>query len=430
MKIAIIGAGYVGLVTAAWYSGLGHDVICIENNGERLSKLKNGQSPFFEPGLNDLLSAGITSGKLKFESSLNIASVGGRDLIMLCVGTPPKDNGQVDMSQVFGAAEQISKCLTTETVICTKSTVPVGTGLRIRQIISKNFTGIFHIASCPEFLREGSAIIDSQKPDRVIIGADSDQAKKILLDLYATASCAKLVTNIETAELIKYASNAFLATKISFINEIANVCEGIGADVDQVAEGMGYDKRIGPHFLRAGVGYGGSCFPKDVRALQFFSCQNGYQFQLLKSVIEVNNNQRWHFYQKIKKRLETFNGKYIGIWGAAFKPNTDDIRESVAMDLIEKMLDDGARVKVYDPQALQNLQKRFGDRVNYAFSKEFAAQDVDCLLLLTEWEEFQMADMRTIKDTMKEPILFDGRNVFNPHAMELLGFDYYSIGRH
>jgi UDPglucose 6-dehydrogenase len=307
--------------------------------------------------------------------------------------------------------------------------VPVGTGQKIKKIIKKHYAGDFDIASCPEFLREGTAVEDYLNADRLVIGAETSKAREMMLEVHKNLNTAKLVTNIETAEMIKYASNAFLATKISFINEIANVCESVGADVEQVAQGMGFDKRIGQHFLKAGVGYGGSCFPKDVRALQFIAGQAGYPFQLLRAVIDVNNQQRWIFYKKIKQVSNNFEDKTIGVWGLAFKANTDDIRDSISLDIIEKLLEDGAKVKVFDPVAMKNAQVKLGNRVDYCFTADLAATGVDCLLILTDWQEFKTFDLNKLKISLKKPIIFDGRNCFDPAKMKELGFEYISVGR-
>lgn len=424
----IIGAGYVGLVSSACFTELGHSVICVDTDVEKIARLNQGVMPFFEPGIGELVLAGLRSVRLTFNSSVK-ESLNNVDVIFICVGTPPKKTGQADLSYVYQVAEEIGKNLCQYAVVVTKSTVPVGAAQKIKKIISKNYRGEFDVASCPEFLREGTAISDFLHPDRIVIGAESQKAKNLLLALHEKLDCPKMTTEVATAEMIKYASNAFLATKISFINEIANVCEAVGADVEKVAEGMGYDKRIGRSFLNAGIGYGGSCFPKDVKALHHAAEENGYLFQLLKAVIEVNSQQKWLFYKKVKLALGTLEGKNIGIWGLSFKPDTDDIRESIAIELIEKLIEDGAKVKAYDPQAMNNTQKILGDKIGYCFSAEYAAIDTDALLIMTEWNEFKNFDFNAIRGRKKQPIIIDGRNLYNKEALSTLGFNYIGIGR-
>ena len=428
MRIMIIGAGYVGLVSSACFAELGHNVLCVDNDVGKIERLNQGVMPFFEPGIGDLVLANLKTARLVFNSSIK-EGLNNVDVIFICVGTPPKRTGQADLSSVFQAAEEIGRNLRQYAVVVTKSTVPVGAAQKIKKIISLNYHGEYDVASCPEFLREGTAIHDFMHPDRIVIGVDAARAKDLLIKLHEKMDCPKVVTGISTAEMIKYASNAFLATKISFINEVANVCEVVGADVERVAEGMGYDKRIGRAFLNAGIGYGGSCFPKDVRALHHIAEENGCLFQLLKTVIEVNSQQRWLFYKKIKTVLGDLDNKSIGVWGLSFKPETDDIRESIAIDLIEKLLDDGANVKVYDPQAMANAQKILGDRVGYGFSAAYAAEAVDALLVMTEWIEFKNFDFNIIRGRMRQPIIIDGRNLYSREAMMALGFNYISVGR-
>lgn len=422
MKILVVGAGYVGLVTGACFASQGQNVVCVDNNQEKIAALRSAQVPFYEPGLDDLVRAGVQSGALKFSDSLR-DNLNQADVVFICVGTPPKENGQADLKYVYKIAQEIGEQMHKYLVVVTKSTVPVGTGQKVKKIIQQFYPGDFDVASCPEFLREGSAIQDFSSPDRIVIGTESARAFSVLSQVHQNFACPKINTNIQTAEMIKYASNAFLATKISFINEIANVCENVGADVQQVAEGMGYDKRIGRAFLNAGIGYGGSCFPKDVRALHHIAGQMGYPFQLLKAVIEVNNQQRWLFYKKIKEKLGGMENKVIGVWGLAFKPNTDDVRESIALDLIEKLVEDGAKVRAYDPQAMKNARQVLGEKITYCDSAVSAAQDADCLLLITEWDEFKEINLPELKLKMKTPIVFDGRNVFDKKYLQELGYD-------
>jgi len=427
MRILVLGTGYVGLVSGTCFAELGHDVICVDNDANKINSLRQGQIPFFEPGLPELVTKNIQSYKLKFSNTLD--DLNNCDIVFLAVGTPPRENGQADLVYVYKAVEEIAQKMNKYLLIVTKSTVPVGTGKKIKKIIQKHYSGKFDIASCPEFLSEGTAVKDFMNPNRIVIGTENDEARQILLQIHEKLECPKVLANIETAEMIKYAANAFLATKISFINEIANVCESIGADIEKVREGIGHDKRIGHHFLNAGIGYGGSCFPKDVRALHHISGQNGYQFQLLRSVIEVNNHQRWLFYKKIKHVFPDLENKTIAIWGLSYKPNTDDIRESIALDLIEKLYDDGTKIKVYDPQAMQNAQKLLGARVNYCFSPEYCAEGADALIIMTEWDEFKNFDLLKLKSIMKQPIIFDGRNIYNKEQLQNLNFQYHSVGR-
>jgi UDPglucose 6-dehydrogenase len=428
MNILIVGTGYVGLVSGACFSNLGHNVICVDNNQEKIQTLNNGQIPFFEPGLNELVVKSKEAGRLQFKTTI-VEDLNKVDIVFIAVGTPPKDNGQADLKYILQVAKEIGDNLQQYVVVTTKSTVPVGTSKKIQQIISKKYSGEFDVASCPEFLKEGSAIDDFSNPDRIVYGTESERAADLLESLHEKLDCPQVSTTIETSEMIKYASNAFLATKISFINEIANVCEYTGANVEQVAKGMGLDSRIGEKFLKAGLGYGGSCFPKDVRALHHIAGQNGYPFQLLKSVIEVNNYQRWAFYKKIKKELGGFEGKTIGVWGLSFKANTDDIRESISIDLIEKMLEDGAIIKAYDAEGMKNTQEKLGDQIQYCFSPAFAAEEVDALLIMTEWDEFRNFDLTKLNGKIKSNTIFDGRNLFDPEEVRSLGFKYISVGR-
>lgn len=419
----------MGLVSGTCFAKLGHDVICVENDENRINMLIEGRVPFFEPGLEELVKENIASRKLGFQKKISNEILSWANVVFICVGTPPRENGQANLDYVLGAADEIGKNLTKYTLIVTKSTVPVGTAKKIKKTIQKVYPGSFDVAACPEFLREGSAINDFLHPDRIVVGTESDQAQELLLRLHEQINCPKVLCNLETGEMIKYAANAFLAAKISFINEIANVCESVGADVEAVAEGMGLDKRIGRDFLKAGIGYGGSCFPKDVRALHHIAGQAGYPFQLLKSVVEVNNQQRWLFYKKIKDTLGGLEGKAIGVWGLSFKPNTDDVRESIALDLVERLVEDGAIVKAYDPQAMKNAQKFLGNKVQYCFTAEYATENVDCLLLLTDWDDFNLVDFVNLKSKMRAPLIIDGRNFFDRTKLEALGFRLITVGR-
>ncbi len=427
-KIVMIGSGYVGLVSGTCFAELGNDVICVDNDLQKINKLKTGESPFFEPGLNDLLQKNIQKGNLRFSDDLTSA-IADREIAFICVGTPPKNNGEADLSAIYNVAKIIGQNLPNNLLVVTKSTVPIGTYKKIKKIIEQENSASFYLASCPEFLREGSAISDFFNGERIIIGTESEFAKNYLVELHQELPAQKVCTKMETAEMIKYASNAFLATKISFINEIANLCEVVGANVKEVAHGMGLDKRIGSQFLQAGIGYGGSCFPKDVRALNQISGQSGYNFQLLKAVIEINYAQKWNFYRKIKNYYHDFNGKKIAIWGLSFKANTDDIRESIALDLIEKLLEEGATIEAYDPQASKNVRQQLGNAIKIAENKESVLTEADGLIIFTEWAEFKNADISLIKNSLKNKVIFDGKNIFDREKIEQQGLIYFGMGQ-
>jgi len=429
MKIMIIGTGYVGLVSGTCFAELDHEVVCVDNNLEKINKLNNGEVPFFEPGLAELIAKNKKSNKLSFKTELK-DDVNEADVIFIAVGTPPKENGQANLQYVFDVAKEIGQNLKNYNVVVTKSTVPIGTSQKIKRIIAKYYQGEFDVASCPEFLREGTAVKDFTNPERIVYGTENERAARVLRMVHEKLTCPKIETTIPSSELIKYAANAFLATKISFINEIANVCETVGADIDVVSYGMGLDSRIGHKFLKAGLGYGGSCFPKDVRALQSLSGENGYQFQLLKAVIDVNNYQRWKFFHKIKSVFQDLNGLEVAIWGLAFKANTDDIRESVSIDLVNKLLEEGARVRVYDPKAMENTRSILGEEnLFYSDNALDACRDAAVLIVGTEWAEFQDVDLVQLRNVMKNQIIFDGRNLLDKNKLLNLGFKYYSIGR-
>lgn len=430
MNITVIGTGYVGLVSGVCYAELGNHVICVDKDPGKIDMLNAGDIPIYEPGLKELAAASRQAGKLSFTTDLT-GAVRQSDIIILAVGTPPLPSGEANLAYIDQAAIEIAEAMNGYKIIAVKSTVPVGTNERlgnlIRSFTSENFDSI----SLPEFLREGSAIKDTLYPDRIIIGADNQSAADTMTELHQKLTEHIVVTDIRSAEMIKYASNAFLATKISFINEIANICEKVGADVTRVAEGMGYDKRIGPSFLNAGIGYGGSCFPKDTSALIQIAGHVDYEFKLLRSVVEVNRDQRFN----VIRRLETiFNGelkgKTIAIWGLAFKPNTDDVRDSPALEIIQHLVDIGVNVKAYDPIAMVNFRHLFGKGgVIWCDDALEAAGSADALCLLTEWDEFSEVDLRLLQSVMNQPILIDGRNVFE--EKDLLGTDfvYYSVGR-
>ena len=436
MKITVIGIGYVGLVTGVGLAELGHTVYCVDTIKEKIDLLKKGQASFYEPDLEKLMKKNINSKRLMFSHSL-AEVINKTDFLFICVGTPPQADGSADLSYIYSVADQIKKLANRSKVVVVKSTVPVGTNVKIQNLLSKSKKAKFSVVSCPEFLREGRAIHDFFNPDRLVVGSDNQKSAKAVADLFKKVSAKggkankiqKVITNKETAELIKYASNAFLATKISFINEISNLCDKVKADVSVVALGMGLDKRINPYFLQAGLGYGGSCFPKDVKALRQISGGHGYDFKLLKAVIEVNTKQRKIFMEKIERVLGDLAGKKIGLLGLAFKDNTDDIRESAAIDLAKYLVKAGASVKAYDAKAALNAKKVLGNKVVFAGSAYEAVKNVDAAIIATEWPEFAKLDWTRVKKLMKQPIIFDGKNLLDPEKMKRSKFDYYSVGR-
>lgn len=427
MNITIIGAGYVGLTSAALFAKLGHKVRILEKDAQKVARLKIGKALFYEPGLDLLISSLIRSGALVPIDDYADAIVKA-EVIFICVGTPPRKNGQADLSQIFSAAQGIACYIKNGAVVAIKSTVPVGTAERVKKIIQRKSLVHFEMASCPEFLREGSALADTQKPDRVVIGVNSEHARKVLIKLHEKLPGERVVTDLRTAEIIKYASNAFLATKISFINEIANLCEAVKANVDDVALGMGLDPRIGKAFLKAGIGYGGSCFPKDTRALNSMAKTHYYDFKLLKAVIEVNQLQRKIFMEKVRTALGSLRGKKIGVLGLAFKNNTDDVRESAALEIIKELLKKGARVTAYDPQAASNAKKVI-PKLIVAKKPGEVANNADVILILTEWPEFRTLRWDVFKKKMHRPLILDGRNLLDQKTMLALGFEYISMGR-
>jgi UDPglucose 6-dehydrogenase len=429
LKITVIGTGYVGLVSGVCYAEMGHQVICVDKDQCKITKLQEGHIPIHEPGLKEMSMTNMDAGRLSF-STYTGASVKEAEVVIIAVGTPPLANGEADMQYIESAAREIALELTDYKVIVIKSTVPVGTNEKVKQIIQSITKVAFDIASVPEFLREGSAVKDTLYPDRIVIGVDSEMAGDILVDLYSPITKEIVVTDIRSSEMIKYASNAFLATKISFINEIANICERVGADVTEVAKGMGLDRRIGPAFLSAGIGYGGSCFPKDTQALVQIAGNLDYDFKLLKSVIEVNKDQRLNVIRKLEELLGSMRGCKIGIWGLAFKPNTDDIREAPALDIIADLLDKGAIIQAYDPIATENFKKHINSpNIVWCENAMSAARGVDAVCLLTEWPEFSRLDMKQVAYQMKQRILIDGRNVYQNYQLEETDFQYYSVGR-
>ncbi|MBS3105463.1 UDP-glucose/GDP-mannose dehydrogenase family protein [Candidatus Woesearchaeota archaeon] len=429
MKIAVVGAGYVGLVTGACFAELGNDVVCVDIEEDKIKNLNNNIIPIFEPGLEELLIKNRKKGKISFTTDLK-KSIKESDIIFICVGTPPKKNGEADLSYVEDVARTIADVMDSYKIIVEKSTVPVETGDKIaKSIKSYNAHKVdFDVVSNPEFLREGSAVNDFMHPDRIVIGCESERAKDIMKKLYSPLKAPIIFTDIKSAEIIKHASNSFLAAKISFINAIASICEAAGADVEKVAEGMGYDKRIGRSFLDAGIGYGGFCFPKDAEAFIRISEKFGYDFSLLKAVQEINNNQRNHFVSKIEKALWIVKGKTIGILGLAFKPNTDDMRFAPSVDIITELQKEGAKIKAYDPKAMEK-SKGILKNIEYCSNTYDAAKDADALVIVTEWDEFKEIDMKRIKSLMKHPLIIDGRNIYRLEDMKNDGFTYISIGR-
>lgn len=435
MKIAVIGTGYVGLVTGTCFAETGNNVICVDNNTQKLDALRQGQMPIYEPGLKNIFDRSVREGRLHFTDDLKMA-VDKSDIIFLCLPTPPGANGQADLQFVLKVSADIGKMIDKYKVIVNKSTVPVGTADKVREVIGSQTEVEFDVVSNPEFLREGVAVEDFMKPERVVIGTRSERAAKLMTTLYepfVRSGNPIIVMDERSSELTKYAANAFLATKISFMNEIANVCERVGADVDNVRRGIGTDSRIGKRFLFPGIGYGGSCFPKDVQALDFTSDEFGYNFKILKSVIEVNENQKVSIIPKILKHFENnVNGKKLGIWGLSFKPETDDVREAPALYVVDKLLELGANITAYDPEAIETFKVAFGSRsskINFVRNQKDVLDGVDALIICTEWNEFRRPDFDEMKARMNAPVIFDGRNLYDLNRMEEYGFVYHSIGR-
>ncbi|MEW6410510.1 MAG: UDP-glucose/GDP-mannose dehydrogenase family protein [Nitrospirota bacterium] len=432
MNICVIGTGYVGLVTGACFSEFGIKVTCVDKEKKKIEALKKGQIPLYEPGLEEIVKRNTKEERLLFTSDIAHA-VRKSLVIFIAVGTPPRGDGSADLAGIDEVARAIAENMNGYKVIVTKSTVPVGTGERIRKIIiqSQREKSNFDIASNPEFLREGSAIEDFMRPNRVVIGASSEQAIAILKDLYSPLYLIEtpfVITDIKTAEMIKYATNAFLATKISFINEIANICEKVGADVHVVAKGIGLDNRIGPKFLHPGPGYGGSCLPKDALAISKIARDHGYEFKLIDTVISVNDRQKVIMVEKIKKAVGDLKGKTIGVLGLSFKPNTNDIRESPAIAVINRIQKEGAKIKAYDPAAIEEAKKVL-EKVIYCKDSYEVAKNSDALIIMTEWNQFRNLDIIKLKDIMKKPMIIDLRNIYDPKRMKELGFDYTSVGR-
>ena len=432
MKITVIGTGYVGLVAGACLADMGNEVICVDNDTNKINQLKNGVIPIYEPGLEELVKANSKEGRLSFSSDLDNA-VKISQVCFIAVGTPQGEDGSADLKYVFDVAKSIAKAMNEYKVIVNKSTVPVGTAQKVEQIVKENTNHPFDVVSNPEFLKQGNAVDDFLHPDRVIIGSNSDKATQIMQDIYAPffrTGNRVIVMDVKSSEMTKYASNSFLATKISFMNEIANLCEKVGADAQMVRIGMSTDSRIGNKFLFPGLGYGGSCFPKDVKALVKTGMENNCEMKIVAAADEVNKKQREIFVNKIINRFKgNLQGKTIGIWGLAFKPKTNDMREAPAITIINKLLECGAKIQAFDPKAIDSAKFHFGDKITYCDTAYDALKNADCMVLLTEWNEFRRPDFERIKELLKAPIIFDGRNQYDENRLKQKGFEYYQIGK-
>jgi UDPglucose 6-dehydrogenase len=432
MKIAVVGTGYVGLVTGTCFAETGNDVTCIDIDQRKVDKLSAGEITIYEPGLEKIFLRNLKEERLHFTTDLK-AGIKDAKILFLALPTPPGEDGSADLKYVLGVAKDLGKILDQYAVIVDKSTVPVGTAEKVHQAIAENAKVEFDVVSNPEFLREGVAVEDFMKPDRVVIGTDSDRAKKLMNELYAPfvrSGNPLIFMDIRSAELTKYAANSFLATKITFMNEIAQLCERMGADVDMVRLGIGSDARIGKRFLFPGIGYGGSCFPKDVQALVKSSNEVNYTFKILNAVMEVNEHQKLHLLPKIKNYFKgDLKGKHFALWGLAFKPNTDDIREAPALYMIDALLSKGATVSAFDPEAMKNVKELLGDKITYAENQYDALQGADALLIATEWNEFRTPDFLKMVKFLKSKVIFDGRNLFDLESISELGFHYESVGR-
>lgn len=432
MKIAVVGTGYVGLVTGTCFAETGNTVACVDIDENKVTKLMSGVVTIYEPGLEKIFLRNLKEERLFFTTDL---AKGIRDasIIFLALPTPPGEDGSADMRYVLGVAEEIGKIITGYKVIVDKSTVPVGTAEKVREAVARNYKGEFDVVSNPEFLREGVAVDDFMKPDRVVIGTSSERAKKLIGELFAPfvrQGNPVIYMDERSAELTKYAANSFLATKISFMNEIAQLCERMGADVDMVRRGIGSDERIGKRFLFPGIGYGGSCFPKDVQALVRSASDTGYDFKILNAVIDVNETQKLHLLPKIREYFNNdLQGKHFALWGLAFKPNTDDIREAPALYMIEALTAAGATITAFDPEAMNNVRQAIGDKIQYAENQYSALKNADALIIATEWNEFRTPDFLKIVSNLKNKVIFDGRNLFDVASVRDLGFHYESVGR-
>ncbi len=432
MKIAVIGTGYVGLVTGTCFAETGNEVTCIDIDQKKVDKLSGGEITIYEPGLEKIFLRNLKEQRLHFTSDLK-AGIKDAKILFLALPTPPGEDGSADLKYVLGVAKELGNIIEDYVVVVDKSTVPVGTAEKVQKAIAENSKVEFDVVSNPEFLREGVAVEDFMKPDRVVIGTNSERSKKLMNELYAPfvrSGNPLIYMDVRSAELTKYAANSFLATKISFMNEIAQLCERMGADVDMVRLGVGSDARIGKRFLFPGIGYGGSCFPKDVQALVKSSAEVGYDFQILNAVMDVNKKQKLHLMPKINKYFnDDLAGKHFAFWGLAFKPNTDDIREAPALDMIEALLAAGATVTAFDPEAMPNVKALLGDKINFAENQYDALEGADALIIATEWNEFRTPDFLKMVKGLKQKAIFDGRNLFEVNSVNELGFHYESIGR-
>lgn len=429
-NICVIGSGYVGMVTATCFADLGNHVVTVDIDQRKIDKLHKGIMPIYEPGLQELVERNVNAGRLEFTTSYE-EGLKDADFVFVCVGTPSAVDGEADLKYVRAAAQTIAEKMTKPLIIVNKSTVPVGTGDWTTEIVQKSQTTPieFSVVSCPEFLREGTAIGDFMHPDRTVLGSSNRKAAESVAELYESLGGAIVITDIRTAEMIKYASNAFLATRISFINEISIICERLGADVTEVARGMGIDKRIGPHFLNAGAGYGGSCFPKDVKALANMALTHGMHPQLLNAVMEINDFQRKHVILKVRDLLGgSLEGKQIGLLGLAFKPNTDDVRDAPALTIARSIVNQGGKVRAYDPVAMETASAEF-TAMSLCTSPYEVAEGADAVIVITEWNEFKQLDMTRLRDLMKSPNLIDARNLYDPADMQAIGFTYRGMGR-
>jgi UDPglucose 6-dehydrogenase len=431
MRIAVIGTGYVGLVAGACFAEYGNDVVCVDKDEAKVRALRKGKMPIYEPGLEEIVLRNTSEKRLTFTTLLSKA-VRQSSIIFIAVGTPQGEDGSADLQHVLTVARDIARAMNEYKVIVDKSTVPVGTAVRVREIVRRETTHPFSVVSNPEFLKQGAAVDDFMKPDRVVVGAEDPRAADLMRELYAPftrTGAPVMVMDCASAELCKYAANALLATKISFMNEIANVCEAFGANVDEVRKAVGSDRRIGSSFLFPGVGYGGSCFPKDVKAILHFASQKAYDFEILKAVESVNQKQKGRLVTKMEQHFGSLKGRTIAVWGLAFKPRTDDMREAPAITIIERLLAQGAKVQAYDPEAVRVAKGIFGSKVHFTERSYDALKGADALALVTEWTEFREPDFARMRKLMKAPVVFDGRNIFSPEQMKAHGFSYFSIGR-
>lgn len=439
MNIAVVGTGYVGLVSGTCFAEMGVNVTCVDIDTKKIASLKSGEIPIYEPGLDDMVKRNIKEGRLKFSTSL-AECLDDVEIVFSAVGTPPDEDGSADLQYVLNVAREFGRNIKKYTILVTKSTVPVGTAAKVKAAIQEELVARgedieFDVASNPEFLKEGAAIKDFMSPDRVVIGVDSDRAQKLMAKLYRPFMLTNnriIFTDIPSAEMIKYAANSMLATRISFMNDIANLCEIVGADVNMVRKGIGADVRIGSKFLYPGCGYGGSCFPKDVKALIKTAERNGYDMRVLKAVEEVNERQKEILYEKLVKEFggeANLNGKRIALWGLAFKPETDDMREATSLVIIDKLAEAGADIVVYDPVAMNECRRRVGDRVKYAKDMYDAVFGADALMMLTEWKQFRLPSWGVVKQSMRNPIVLDGRNIYDAAELAQQGFKYHCIGR-